>query len=128
MTKKLLVPVLAGFVTFVLVVGSVFALILTKSEPKDSGIAVCQEMATPSTTELDLDWRNKRLTEFGLSKHEDVRTAGTQFVEVAFQMNSALKDYTLEELDEMNAKLLNKHAVLRNACANHGVNIPALNA
>jgi hypothetical protein len=129
MTKKLLVPVLAGFMAFVIVVGSVSALILMKKEPKDSGIAVCQEMASSSTpANLDMNWRNKRLTEFGLSKHEDVRTAGTQFVDVAFRMNSELKNFTLDELTEMNDNLLNKHAVLRNACAKHGVTIPALTA
>lgn len=127
---------LVGFLAALFLILAIPASIVLVSQPSggnplttDSGVAVCQHMASSSTpAELDDEWRQERLTEFGLSKHEDLRRAGTEFTEAAFKMNEEMEDADLEKLNELNSNLVTKHAVLRNACKNHGVNVPTLSS
>lgn len=131
MNNKLSVLVGSFLLILALLFGIGTALLIFTSDGKtdDSGVVVCEQMASSSGgADLDKEWRQKRLAEFGQSKHEDLRMAGTNFVEAAFKMNEELEDADLEKLNELNSNLVTKHAVLRNACSNHGVNIPALNA
>lgn len=131
MNKRYIIPTIAVLAIALTLVVGVIRMFGSEAVniQQDSGISVCKEMASSSgPAELDDDWRKQRLTEFGLSKDEAIRTAGTNFVEAAYTMNLRLADSDLEQLEELNSNLATKHAVLRNACANKGINIPALNA
>jgi hypothetical protein len=131
MSKRYIIPTIAVLVIALTLVVGVIRMFApeTVTAQKDSGVSVCMQMAKSSSpATLDEEWRKQRLTEFGLSKDEAIRTAGTNFVEAAYTMNLRLADSNQQQLDELNSNLVTKYAVLRNACANKGVTIPALDA
>ncbi len=113
---------------------------------KDSGIAACETIrdnaaakkasasAAPSpsvkastdqaaATATYLEWRKA----FASSRHDDLRIAGTEVMDLINQLSDADdSDANLGLALAMAGQLIQKWGALAGACANHGVTIPKI--
>lgn len=98
------------------------------SQSDDSGVAVCKVMAAPAEhPKLDDEWLKERLTAFGNSRFEDLRTAGTDVTNAAYRLENEMANAkSVEELDQMTGDLQTAKVALRQACENHGVSMTSL--
>lgn len=96
----------------------------------DSGVATCKTMAESTTpANVNDEWRKNRLSVFTGSQYQDLRMAGVNFTNAAYDIVTKMTNVKdVEELNALNSKLETTHAELRTACANHGVTLPPLSS
>lgn len=115
---------LALIVSVLLLVATVFVsyVALTGNNPvsKDSGVTACQKLAD-NTSKPEAEKKPVGLEDFQKSKHTDLKVAGTDFV-------TTVKGDTGENAIATLTKMHTQYSILQTACANHGVNLPALPA
>ncbi|MFB9449762.1 hypothetical protein Dvina_01445 [Dactylosporangium vinaceum] len=112
---------------------------------KDSGVAACEQIrdsaaaskaspepspkATKSAAESLKAYQAFR-KQFADSRYDDLRTAGTEVLDLIFQLSDSGKDSTSDGDAGLAfvaaGQLVQKWATLAGACGNHGVTIPKL--
>lgn len=128
------IKVVAGIVGLLFLAVFMILVFDNGSSNTDSGITACRDMAKRSSDSskdtpkysgtrvmTDTDYREVR-EPFEKSKYEDIRVAGTSFVDTTFNLNKAVNgDGQTLSLLELTALIRANWAELQAACKNHGV-------